>query len=152
MVGRLKSLTGLGAFDCVLLGAPDGRRRGPPLAGELPGQFSVQLVDPVTPAMRGQSGMPGKVERATPLLNKLERGEVFLPRYNNQWLADLEAEWLAWSGLDDETSDQIDAAAYAATHIPNASAAWGGMFKVDLPYRWTGGRRLGWSSPRTLRW
>ena len=96
--------------------------------------------------------MPGKVERATPLLNKLERGEVFLPRYNNQWLADLEAEWLAWSGLDNETSDQIDAAAYAATHIPAAAASWGGTFKVDTANRWTGGGRLGWSSPRTLRW
>jgi phage terminase large subunit-like protein len=65
----------------------------------------------------GRSRRPGKVERATPLLNKLEKGEVFLPRYNNQWLSDLEGEWLSWTGLAEETADQIDAAAYAVNDL-----------------------------------
>ena len=95
----------------------ENAHHGPPLAAELRGEFQIQLVNPVTRAMRGQSGMPGKVERATPLLNKLERGEVFLPRHNNHWLPDLEAEWLAWTGLEEETADQIDAAAYAADDV-----------------------------------
>lgn len=60
------------------------------------------------------TGGRDKVTRAAPLIAKLERGEVFLPRTSAAWLADLEAEWLAWSGLEEETCDQIDAAAYAA--------------------------------------
>ncbi len=60
------------------------------------------------------TGGKDKVIRAAPLMNKLERGEVFLPKYNNEWLPDLESEWLGWSGQPDETCDQIDTAAYAA--------------------------------------
>lgn len=56
--------------------------------------------------------MPGKVERATPLLNKLEQGEVFFPLSNASWLVELEQELLAWTGLNDEPADQLDAAAY----------------------------------------
>jgi predicted phage terminase large subunit-like protein len=54
-----------------------------------------------------------KLTRAAPLLAKLERGEVFLPRAEPPWLRDLEAEWLAWTGTDESPSDQVDAAAYA---------------------------------------
>ena len=79
-----------------------------------PDEFNAELINPVTEYMRGQSGMPGKVERATPLLTKLERGEIYFPSANSTWLADLEQEWLAWTGLDDEPADQIDAASYAA--------------------------------------
>jgi hypothetical protein len=44
----------------------------------------------------------------------MQRGEIFLPRLNNDWRAAFEAELLAWTGREDEPSDQIDAAAYAA--------------------------------------
>lgn len=88
---------------------------GPAVYDTLQGKCPVELINPVTKYMKGQSGKPGKVERATPLLNKLDRGEVFLPAANNDWLPDLEAEWLSWMGLEDEQSDQIDVASYAAT-------------------------------------
>jgi len=94
----------------------ENAHHGPPLADELHG-FSTQLVSPAPSSLRGEEGKPGKLERATELINKLEKGEVFLPRYNNQWLPELEYEWLTWTGLDDETSDQVDAAAYAARHV-----------------------------------
>jgi len=94
----------------------ENAHHGPPLASELHG-FSTQLVSPAPSSLRGEEGKPGKLERATELINKLEKGEVFLPRYNNQWLPELEYEWLTWTGLDDETSDQVDAAAYAARHV-----------------------------------
>ena len=94
----------------------ENAHHGPPLYHELLSEFNAELVNPVTPQMRGQSGRPGKVERATPLLTKLEQGEVFLPSANSTWLAELEQEWLAWTGLDEESADQIDAAAYAAAH------------------------------------
>jgi len=66
------------------------------------------------------TGGRDKVTRAAPLINKLERGEVFLPKYDNDWRPDLEAEWLTWTGLNDETTDQIDAAAYAAQEAQRA--------------------------------
>jgi hypothetical protein len=34
-------------------------------------------------------------------------------------------EWLTWTGLDDQTSDRVDAAAYTARHAATASL-WGG--------------------------
>lgn len=42
---------------------------------------------------------------------------MFLPRYNNQWLPDLEGERLSRTGLAEETADQIDAAAYAVNDL-----------------------------------
>lgn len=88
---------------------------GPAVYDAVKGHARVALINPVTAFMKGKSGMPGKVERATPLLNKLSRGEVFLPLGNNDWLPSLEAEWLSWTGLPDEPADQIDVASYAAT-------------------------------------
>jgi phage terminase large subunit-like protein len=55
-----------------------------------------------------------KALRAAPLANKMERGEVFLPKYNAAWRYEFEAELLAWTGRRRQRSDQIDAAAYAA--------------------------------------
>lgn len=59
------------------------------------------------------TGGKDKVSRASVLLQKLERGEVALP-FQASWLEALESEWFAWTGHPDETSDQVDAAAYAA--------------------------------------
>ena len=73
---------------------------------------------------RGQD----KVARAAPLLNKLERGEIWLPRYSAPWRYELEAEWLAWTGHPDEPCDQIDAAAYAAI-----LAGVGGVIVLKAP-------------------
>lgn len=72
-----------------------------------------------------------KLTRAAPLLNKLERGEVFLPLRNNDWLPDLEAEWLSWTGHEDEVADQIDPAAYAAILDNTAGVPWGGIVKAN---------------------
>lgn len=55
-----------------------------------------------------------KVTRAAPLILKFERGEILLPRLNTTWRLDFESEFLSWTGRDDQPSDQIDAAAYAA--------------------------------------
>jgi hypothetical protein len=44
----------------------------------------------------------------------MERGEIFLPQYDNRWRPAFEAELLAWTAHEDQPSDQIDAAAYAA--------------------------------------
>lgn len=93
----------------------ENAHHGPPLYHEMIHHFNgVELINPVTPDMKGQTGLPGKVERATSLLGKLERGLVFLPADNNSFVPDLELEWLSWTGLEDEAADQIDAASYAA--------------------------------------
>lgn len=55
-----------------------------------------------------------KATRASRLLTMLEAGQVFLPRDEGTWKPILEAEWLGWQGHDEETNDQVDAAAYAA--------------------------------------
>jgi len=104
----------------------ENAHHGPPLAREL-SDFNPELV---STSVGRESGMTSKVERATALLNKIETGEIFLPKLNNHWLPDLEAEWLSWTGLDEETADQIDAASYAARHIVGSCGAWGGM--IDM--------------------
>ena len=113
----------------------ENAHHGPPLAAEL-ARYHTELVSPIPARARGEEGKPGKLERATALLDKLEQGEIFLPRYNNQWLPDLESEWLSWTGAEDETSDQVDAAAYAARHATgNRAGVWGGVLDLGTPSR-----------------
>jgi phage terminase large subunit-like protein len=65
---------------------------------------------------------------ASRLLNKLERGEVFLPAYENSWRHALEAELLSWTGDEREPADQIDAAAYAAIIADTAAP---GILRIE---------------------
>jgi phage terminase large subunit-like protein len=96
------------------------------------GQAAVDVLGEKLPIECVSTGGSDKVARAGPLINKLSRGEVFLPKYNNAWLGDLQAEWLSWTGLPGETCDQIDAAAYAAAEsiaagsdvVPLARVHW----------------------------
>jgi phage terminase large subunit-like protein len=60
------------------------------------------------------TGCKDKATRAGPLILKLERGELFLPRHNTTWRMLLESELLTWTGDERQAADQIDAAAYAA--------------------------------------
>ena len=90
-------------------------------------EMPIERINPMTATMRGQSGRPGKVERATPLLNKLGDGQVYLPLTNATWLSDLTSEWLSWTGHEDETNDQVDMAAYAVVHLDESSSRGGGI-------------------------
>jgi len=80
------------------------------------GRAACDVLERTLPIECVSTGGEDKVVRAAPLINRLERGEIFLPKYDNDWLPDLESEWLAWTGLPDEVSDQVDVAAYAAMH------------------------------------
>jgi len=129
----------------------ENAHHGPPLYQELRTEFRVRLADPVTKRMRGQGGVPGKVERATPLLTKLEQGEVFLPLANATWLVELEQEFLSWTGLPDEPADQIDAAAYAAIYAKEGTFAVGISTHSSWPWSeravpglWKPGREIWW--------
>jgi len=95
---------------------------GPAVASALRAEMRIELVP---------SGNKGKVERNAPFINMLEQGRVYLPKFNNSWRHTLEAEWLSWTGLDDETADQIDVGGYAARHVEQSGAIWGGVLKIN---------------------
>ena len=77
---------------------------GPDLVDLLSKEMPIQCI--------GTEGKD-KVTRASPVLNMMAKGQVYLPRYNNDWRTVVEAEWLGWQGLDEETNDICDATAYA---------------------------------------
>ncbi len=106
----------------------ENAHHGPPLSAELTSEgFRTSLVNPVQAYMKGQSGVPGKVERSVPLQNMLEEGRLFLPQADNSWVPDLEAEWLSWTGDEDETADQVDMASYAAALCDGGNVSSGDM-------------------------
>lgn len=85
------------------------------------GQAAVDLLARELPLVTVSTGSRDKVARAAPLIVKLECGEIWLPR-SAPWLPAFETELLHWTGLPHETSDQIDAAAYA---VLEAEEYWG---------------------------
>ena len=94
------------------------------------GQALFAELKGLGPELFGTGGK-GKLERSTNLQNMLEAGQVFLPQVDNvpggaAWLPILESEWLGWTGLDEETNDQIDTASMAANHVKRAGGSWGG--------------------------
>ena len=77
-----------------------------------------------TLGMNNTSADGAKLERAVAsgMLTKLETGQIFLPRFNNGWAPKYETELLSWTGLPEETADQIDVTSYAVHHIDNVSS------------------------------
>jgi phage terminase large subunit-like protein len=76
------------------------------------GQAAVDVLGQQLPLETIATNGRDKVARAAPLLVKLERGEVWLPQ-EALWRLTFESELLSWTGLPQETCDQIDTAAYA---------------------------------------
>jgi phage terminase large subunit-like protein len=101
---------------------------GPHLVSLLAGTIPISTIPIKVVGYRDND----KVTRATPLLNMLEKGEVYLPRYENTWCKVLETEWLGWQGLEEETNDQVDTAAYAAIFLGGLS---GNEVRVDFDPR-----------------
>ena len=85
------------------------------IEGEKLGRAATDQLHRQLPISCLPTGIQDKATRASSLIIKLERGEIFLPRLENNWRPLLEAEWLSWTGHDREPADQIDAAAYAAS-------------------------------------
>jgi phage terminase large subunit-like protein len=92
------------------------------------GEAAVSMLQGELPISTTATGGKDKVTRAAPLLNMMERGEVFLPKYDAGWKQPLEAEWLSWQGLDEETCDQVDMASYAAIEVTQGGS---GTVAVD---------------------
>jgi phage terminase large subunit-like protein len=97
------------------------------------GQAAVDVLYPELPLETVATSGRDKITRAAPLILKFEQGEILLPQLNTTWRLDFESELLSWTGRDDQPSDQIDAAAYAAIIAPQQQT---GVIKI-LP---VGGR------------
>jgi len=93
--------------------------------------LAIETLKTITGDNKGESGRPGKVERSTQLQIMLERGQVFLPQFENSWRPELEGEWLAWTGDPEEVNDQVDAASYAAIVAKQSSMSWGGVIDTS---------------------
>ncbi|MEX2175759.1 MAG: hypothetical protein WD872_15450 [Pirellulaceae bacterium] len=78
------------------------------------GQASVDVLQTEMPIECIRTRGRDKSARASRLIDKLQRGEIYLPKYDTAWRPAFEAELLSWTGRDDQPADQIDAAAYAA--------------------------------------
>lgn len=81
---------------------------GVALAQDLKGKMPIDTI-----STQGQD----KIQRATKMLNMFAAGEIYLPRYNSDWLPSYEGEMLSIQGLADETNDQFDITAYAAIEV-----------------------------------
>ena len=62
-----------------------------------------------------------KLQRATPVINRMEQGRVWLPE-SAPWLEDLEAELFTWTAHPHEQDDQIDVLAYAGLYVAEQAA------------------------------
>lgn len=97
------------------------------------GQAAVDVLGSRLPLRCIATQSRDKVARAAALLDKLQRGEIWLPQHDLQWRPALEAEWLNWTGDPQEPADQIDAAAYAAILASKQSAAPVQLSTLFLP-------------------
>lgn len=97
------------------------------------GQAAVDVLGSRLPLRTVATQARDKVARAAMLLDKLQRGEIFLPQHELNWRPALEAEWLAWTGDPLEAADQIDAAAYAAILANQQTASPLQLSTLTLP-------------------
>ncbi len=84
------------------------------IEGEALGKAAVSVLGREFPIETIRTQGRDKASRASWLIEKSARGEVFLPKYESTWRPAFEAELLAWTGNENQPADQIDAAAYAA--------------------------------------
>ncbi len=103
---------------------------GAALKSEMTG-FQVELVGPKIRGM-SESGRDAKLDRAiaSGVLSRIEDGMLLLPADGPAWKPEYLREWSAWTGLPDETNDQIDMSSYASHVVRRQAAAWGGIVSV----------------------
>jgi predicted phage terminase large subunit-like protein len=87
------------------------------IEGEKLGLAAISILKNELPIESVSAAIKDKVSRAARLIVKMERGEIFLPRYETTWRPKFEQELLAWTGHEREVCDQIDAAAHAANQL-----------------------------------
>ena len=89
-----------------------------------------ELLPTKLPGMKAD-GEGAKLERATAsgLLEEMEHGRFRLPTgpEASTWVPDFEAEYLAWTGREGETADQIDVGSYTCYASRKNAGTWGGQ-------------------------
>ena len=106
---------------------------GQVLQAELRG---AQLLPTRLPGMQ-TSQQGAKYDRvvASRLPELIRKGRFWLPDVStvpgaHKWLPEFEAEFTSFTGLEDESADQIDVCSYAAYHVNSRqSQKWGGVIK-----------------------
>ncbi len=110
----------------------------------LKSRINIAGTPVITSDMKGKgSGTPGKVTRATPLFRMLAAGQIFFPKHESgEWLHNYKAELLAWTGLPDESNDQVDCTSYACNYAESLGGMnqgeqvyYGGIGRVDYQGR-----------------
>jgi hypothetical protein len=100
---------------------------GAALKDEIRGH-QVTLIGPKIDGM-AESHRGAKLDRAiaSGVLSMIEDGQLLVPSEPSEWKDAYLREWSAWTGLPDETTDQIDVSSYAA-HVCNTQLQrWGGI-------------------------
>ncbi len=109
---------------------------GPAVYSDLESEgVPCELASTATANKKGETGKPAKVERATDFLNKLERGEIWLPDANADWLPAVETEWLGWTGDPAEPDDTIDVGSHAAIYSDQERTSGGTIAPFSLNMR-----------------
>jgi hypothetical protein len=85
------------------------------------GVAAFESLKDLVPIELVKTGGDNKLKRAIPLIDKLKRGEVFLPTAKTDGVTQFISELLEYTGENDAHCDQIDAAAYAALLSPTLS-------------------------------
>ncbi len=108
-------------------GYVENAHNGQALRAEMRG-FQIDLVGPKIAGM-SEGQRDAKLERAiaSGVLARIEDGMLFLPEEESDWKAEYLREWSAWTGLPDETNDQIDVSSYASYVVRRRASSWGGV-------------------------
>ncbi|HUW47835.1 MAG TPA: hypothetical protein VMW36_03720 [Patescibacteria group bacterium] len=79
----------------------------------------VKSFNPSRKQFKGMGGgRPGKLDRSHAFQLMLERGEIYIPDPNScDWVQKYISEMIMWSGMDEETSDQVDCSSMAALEV-----------------------------------
>ena len=103
---------------------------GPSLREELQG-IQCEMIGPVIDGMT-ESHRGAKLERAiaSGLLSRIEDHRLLIPDDDRPWIRAFRDELTSWSGLPDETADQIDTASYASHICRRLVSSWGGTIST----------------------
>ena len=114
----------------------ENAHHGQPLAADLKKlvKTRIKLAPTKIKGIKETMTDSAKHERAVAsgLLSMIAEGRFFLPDIESvagvsEWLPDFEGELMGWTGLPEQTSDQVDVCSYAAHHVGTRSQPWGGV-------------------------
>jgi len=101
------------------------------------GQSLTQITEHTIPIKEISHRGKDKKERATPLIDAMERGAVFFPHIEPNWFKPYTEELATWTGTKTEIADQLDMSAYAALEVFLAvPSLWDSRyFGIDYRYK-----------------